>query len=350
MKRKIIIHAPNVHLGGGHVLLKALLENLGPDAVSYMTLDARIGCNIAIPAGIDFDRFKPSIAGRIAAELALRRNATSSSVVLCFGALPPMFRLKARVAVFIQNRNILGVNPLRQFGFRIGARIALERIWFRMFSSHADELIVQTRSMAALLSTKATHQSVRVMPFFEPGGNVERRLPSASREPANLRYDFLYVASGDGHKNHRMLVQAWRMLASEGIHPSLCLTINTDHYRALLSWITIQAKEFGLRIDNVGHVDHATVIDLYRSSRALIFPSDSESLGLPLIEARQHGLAVLAAELDYVRDILDPEETFDPSSPVSIARAVKRFLGKPEPALRLADPRDFIEQLVLNKV
>ena len=47
---------------------------------------------------------------------------------------------------------------------------------------------------------------------------------------------------------------------------------------------------------------------------------------MPLIEARRIGLPILASELDYVRDVLDPEEVFDPDSPVSIARAVKRFM------------------------
>jgi glycosyltransferase involved in cell wall biosynthesis len=65
----------------------------------------------------------------------------------------------------------------------------------------------------------------------------------------------------------------------------------------------------------------------YRQSGALIFPSLTESFGLPLIEARGRDLPILAGELDYVRDVCVPVETFDPRSPRSIARAVKRHLG-----------------------
>ena len=54
---------------------------------------------------------------------------------------------------------------------------------------------------------------------------------------------------------------------------------------------------------------------------------------------------MLAAELDYVRDILDPVETFDPNSPVSIARAVKRYLGKEENPLPLTDAEKFLHLL-----
>ena len=73
------------------------------------------------------------------------------------------------------------------------------------------------------------------------------------------------------------------------------------------------------------------MLALYASAGALVFPSLGESFGLPLIEARQAGLSILAPELDYVRDVCEPAQTFDPQSATSIARAVKRFL-------QLADP------------
>ena len=78
----------------------------------------------------------------------------------------------------------------------------------------------------------------------------------------------------------------------------------------------------------------------------MIFPSTSESFGLPLIEATHAGLPILASELDYVRDVCSPVQTFDPTSPVSIARAVKRFLAAPEPALQLRSPQEFWRELL----
>jgi glycosyltransferase involved in cell wall biosynthesis len=105
-------------------------------------------------------------------------------------------------------------------------------------------------------------------------------------------------------------------------------------------------QEYGLKIWNEGALSHSEVLSLYNSIDALIYPSTFESFGLPLIEARQAGLRVLAPEMDYVRDVLDPEQTFDPQSPVSIARAVKRFLGVAEYPLPLIDAREFINHLI----
>ena len=67
--------------------------------------------------------------------------------------------------------------------------------------------------------------------------------------------------------------------------------------------------------------------DLYSVSRALIFPSLNESFGLPLLEAQYLGIPIIASELDYVREVVDPIETFNPQSANSIATAVKRFIG-----------------------
>jgi len=88
------------------------------------------------------------------------------------------------------------------------------------------------------------------------------------------------------------------------------------------------------------------VRDLLKTSGAVIYPSRFESFGLPLIEARLAGVPVLAGELDYVRDVLDPEESFDPESPLSIARAVKRFLRKQEQPLPILSAGDFIEKII----
>ena len=58
------------------------------------------------------------------------------------------------------------------------------------------------------------------------------------------------------------------------------------------------------------------------------------------------GLPVIAPELDYVRDVIQPAETFDPSSPLSISRAVRRFLHQPEPTARIGSAEDFLAEVL----
>ena len=148
--------------------------------------------------------------------------------------------------------------------------------------------------------------------------------------------------------NHRLLIEAWCQLAREGYFPSLWLTLDEKINADLCLWINQKKTQAGLRIENLGGRSHDEIKRLYTQAKALIYPSTFESFGIPLIEARQAGLAVLASELDFVRDVLDPEEVFDPQSSVSIARAVKRFMGWDEKALPLLDATAFLQTL-LNK-
>jgi glycosyltransferase involved in cell wall biosynthesis len=114
----------------------------------------------------------------------------------------------------------------------------------------------------------------------------------------------------------------------------------------LCAWIDEQKLQYGLNLEIIGFLSHDQIVQLYAQAQALIYPSQFESFGLPLIEARQVGLPVLAAELDYVRDVLDPEQSFDPNSPLSIARAVRRYLGVSEFPMQLLDAAKFVDVLL----
>jgi glycosyltransferase involved in cell wall biosynthesis len=111
----------------------------------------------------------------------------------------------------------------------------------------------------------------------------------------------------------------------------------------LTAWIEDSSRSFGLRIENTGEVAPQQLSRLYDEAGALIYPSFTESLGLPLLEARAHGLPIIASERDFVRDIVTPQQTFDPESALSIARAVRRFLGTAEPALQIRTPAEFLD-------
>lgn len=153
------------------------------------------------------------------------------------------------------------------------------------------------------------------------------------------------MASADPHKNHRCLLKAWVILAEENLFPSLCLTIKEDTAPSLMKLIDQMKKEHRVSIKNNYLASPREVNRLYGQAEALIYPSTLESFGLPLIEARTHGLSIIASEMDYVRDVIDPEESFDPTSSISIARAVKRFLGVEEQPLKIVDAKSFLHKI-----
>jgi len=259
----------------------------------------------------------------------------TGDVVLCFGNLPPLFGNAGCVQVFLQNRFLFGKRDLTVFGWRTRLRLQLERFWLGYRLKNTMRVFVQTPTMARELAMDSGIQA-RVLPFL-PVASFSK----SGRTPR--RFDFIYVASGEPHKNHRNLVEAWKILAMEGLYPTLSLTLDHEEDRCLVSWIELQVRSNHLQIENVGPGSREDVDQLYRESGALIYPSTLESFGLPLLEAAAMKLPILAAELDYVRDVSVPVQTFDPGSPVSIARAVKRHLGMGEPSLLPMSPAAFLQ-------
>lgn len=328
-----IIHGPNVHQGGGRALLIPLLEAaVGSPCVAI--LDARLDLPPILPPDVVVIRVSPTLVGRLFGEWRLKKLAKVEDVVLCFGNLPPLFHISGQVRVFLQNRYLFGRRDFAAFGWRARLRLLVERCWLYFRLKKAISVFVQTPTMARELEAETGIQA-RVLSFLPVATPFESR-----RELK--RFDFIYVATGEPHKNHRNLVEAWKLLAKDSLYPSLCLTLDHEKDIGLLSWVELQVHADCLRIENVGLRSREDLDQHYRESSALIYPSTLESFGLPLLEGTAAGLPILASELDYVRDVSVPAQTFDPESPVSIARAVKRHLGVAESPPHPLSPAAFL--------
>jgi glycosyltransferase involved in cell wall biosynthesis len=344
MPIKIFIHAVNVHQGGGRKLLEGLLGALDSDDHEYvLNLDERMPLSLKERSNVSVRRVRPSIIQRLTAEVWLFRNARRGDRVLCFGNLPPLFRLQAFTSVFLQNRYLIDRVGLSGFTVWARLRITVERLWLRYAQLHANEYLVQTPTMQHLTNELCQGRvPVTVLPFAV--GQVSAK--PAGDGGSTSATGFVYVASGEPHKNHRQLIEAWRILAEENIYPKLVLTVDKNAFPELCHWIEEKKKAHNLFVENLGSVNSVAMADIYAKTQALIYPSTFESLGLPLIEAEQAGMPILASELDYVRDVVSPVQTFNPGSAISIAKAVKRFLGASEVAMPVGSPGTFMHHIL----
>lgn len=326
----IILHAPNVHQGGGASLLTALLNADRAGMPGLVIVDARFALPERLASGVTVEKVSPTIVGRLNAEWRLWRVAQPGDVVLCVGNLPPLLRLRARATLLIQNRFLVDDVLLKGFGRAVRMRICAERFWLRARVANVERLLVQTPTMQRAVMGSLGRRA-DVFPFLPESRPVLTTAPQGER--GEKTFDFLYVSSGEPHKNHGRLIEAWQLLAEEGIRPRLCLTVSPTAHPELCRRIDDIRGKYGLKVMNVGAVPPDKINDLLGDARAFIYPSLLESFGLPLLEAAAAQLPIIASELDYVRDVIDPIQTFDPTSPVSIARAVKRFLGCSAPTV-----------------
>lgn len=166
--RRIVIFAPNVHTGGGLVLLRTLLAADWPASQPCAYLDLR--ARDAFPdEGHSFavEWVAPGIAGRLRAESTLARRSRSRDLTLCFHNLPPLFNVRGEVATYIQNAYVIGALPLTGMRRRARMRTALERMVARHLRHRCTRYIVQTPTMQdrVALWLGAGRKPVDVMPI-----------------------------------------------------------------------------------------------------------------------------------------------------------------------------------------
>ncbi|MBK9322821.1 MAG: glycosyltransferase [Bdellovibrionaceae bacterium] len=324
----MIVQASNIHEGGGLVLLKELLPELCKSAQVTLFVDARFLSNNKISmqntANLNVVSVNPTIICRLKSEFQMYflSKHNPEATVFCFGNLPPLLPIKNRVLLYFHT--VLYFKPflLTKKRFFLKIKHLIERAWLTWGLTSVKEVIVQSSFVKESFEREFGFSNITVFPFT-PTTSVDDNTSPQSSTDKNI--DFVYLAAGTAHKNHDNLIKAWNLLAHEQIFPTLHLTIDS-RYSKILSAIEASKNSHKTNIINHGMIPHNQAMVLYKKAKAIIFPSICESFGLPLLEAKSLDIPILASELDYVRDLVDPIESFDPNSSKSIARAVKRFL------------------------
>lgn len=321
MSYKYLIQSNSIHSGGGDTLLNSLLQEL--DEQSYVFIDERKKLNNVV---FHYKKVKPSLIDRFFSEYSMKKLSNESTKNLIFTNLPPVFKLKGKTVLFIQNVKLLHFGDDKNYGFKVFCRLYLERIWLRLFIKNVDRIIVQSATVKCQVQTVFGNElDIKVTPFTPSLDTFFRGKNTLSYVKSDLFKKFFYVASGEPHKNHVRLIEAWIILATKGIYPLLALTLDIERSKDLIGYLNCCVEKYNLNIINLGWLTQSKITTTYPEYDCLIYPSKMESFGIPLIEARISNLDIIASELDYVRELVDSEETFNPDSAVSIARAVCRY-------------------------
>lgn len=347
-KQRIFIFAPSIYLGGSWHLLKEMIEEfencqMWRSVDLAAVLDRRIEKNSVNLSHFSYiQEAESGIWGRLRAEYYLLREVGPGDLVLCFGDLPPLFKLSGRVVTYVHNTLISGVD--RGVGLDWGTflKYMIQRQLFSLKKNNSDLFWVQTDTVRDRIVRvfRIEMDRVQLAPFY-----FRTRRKISKPNTLNPKWDFGYVSLPWRYKNHRQLIEAFVMLAKEGHTPSLVVTVPREMDSELADLIEKVTVEHGVRISNLGYVEHENIGQIYGSIKALIFPSSTETVGLPILEAWQYGLPILVSEKDFARDVVVPTETFDPDSPRSIKRAVLRFLKKDQKPKFPSDAREFVDKL-----
>jgi O-antigen biosynthesis alpha-1,2-rhamnosyltransferase len=137
---------------------------------------------------------------------------------------------------------------------------------------------------------------------------------------------YLMVSTIEPRKNHAYLLDAFDQLWARGNDVSLCFVGKVGwKCEALIKRIESHPERGG-RLFMLNDLSDRELALCYQSSRALVFSSFVEGFGLPLIEALDRGLPVLASDIPVFREVVGRFATFfDLADPISLCRAVEAF-------------------------
>lgn len=232
------------------------------------------------------------------------------SSVFCFGNIPAPIKLNVPVYTYFHNINLLTLAETHSL--KVKAVSWLKREVFKHYKKNTDYWLVQTSNTAKELIDHLgeSPERVKLMPFYE--------LPDGVSEIAKQPHgdDYVFVAIDVPGKSHKELIEAWGILHKKGVDKTLHLTVQNDS--PLVEKIK-EAQNEGVKIVNHGVIPFSEVFELYKQSKAIIYPSHNESLGLGVVEAITAGCDVIGSDLPFLHSICKPSGVFNPYSAESIA-------------------------------
>ena len=186
----------------------------------------------------------------------------------------------------------------------------------------ADTVIVQAKWIRKQLANKwgIDEQIITVKP---PVQSVERIEPII---PDIQGFVLFYPANTSIYKNHRNLLLACEELWREcGLDFTLVLTGTLDRFSQQCQDIIKKNMD---HINLVGRLDKSQMQGYYKIS-TLVFPSYLETIGLPLIEAKENGTQILASDCEYAHETIGKYNNvlfFDPYNIKDIKETINKVL------------------------
>jgi glycosyltransferase involved in cell wall biosynthesis len=273
----------------------------------------------------------------------------------CYFSLANTFLFKSDLPQYVLIHNPLPFDRLKWSEIDIPSylkyKVMLNLIYKTRLSKKVNGIIVQTQWMKNAIVSKYDYKGhVQVIrPSVSSNSATERLVPLNLHlnDDDNGYLKFIYPTSVDKYKNTRRLIQAVERY-------------NQVSAQKVILFLTLEGQSTEL-VKYIGKIPYESMYWVYRQMDALIFPSLTETLGLPLQEALDNDLHVLAADLPYAREVCGLHaDYFNPRSVEDIADGIGKYVRKKNkikrPSRKYGDMNhsyidflDFIKECELGK-
>ncbi len=147
--------------------------------------------------------------------------------------------------------------------------------------------------------------------YFHLGADLHATLPTkglsedafAILTKVRSRPSFLMVGTLEARKGHRQAVDAMEQLWADKVDANLVIVGNQGWKTEDLVERIQRHPELNDRLFWLQGISDEMLEQLYRSARALLAASEGEGFGLPLIEAAQYQLRIIARDIPVFREV-----------------------------------------------
>ncbi|MBA1264979.1 FkbM family methyltransferase [Stutzerimonas stutzeri] len=245
------------------------------------------------------------------------------------------FRLAGARVFFV----VYDIIPLRYPQFTIEAIHTAFAEWLQSLARQADGLLCISAAVAedvrqwlAENGAPLPHPDVR---HFHLGADIEHSLPSRGQpDDAKVILDtlaggpvFLSVGTIEPRKGQEQTLDAFEMLWRDGNNARLVLVGKEGWMMEPFAARLRQHSELGHRLLWLEGISDEFLEEIYAKADCLIAGSQTEGFGLPLIEAAQHDLPIIARDIPVFREIAGSHAFyFSGKRPEDLAKALYRWL------------------------
>ena len=214
-----------------------------------------------------------------------------------------------------------------------------QRLFFRRDVCRAHQLTAISHGTAARLQAWLGGPPAAVVPpgvsaAFRPGdpAAVARTLATLGIGGPYL----LAVATWEPRKNLELLIRVFRSMQSDGEFLDHRLVLaggpgwKDERLRGLLRGGSgSERSATSETVTALGFVTDQQLAHLYSGCRAFVFPSRYEGFGIPLLEARACGAAIVATDLPELREAGGDAAIYVPPTPEGIRDGLRRVISRP---------------------
>ncbi|QIV94855.1 glycosyltransferase [Allofrancisella frigidaquae] len=303
----IVINNPAAKSGGALAILKSYLEQALQDKrnsyyffVSLNSLAQYESSNVKIFNIGKQNRIKRIFWDNYLFSKELKRKNIKPDTIISLQNTP--LNVSGNIEQIVYFHQALSISDKQWNIFRKDERI----FWFyrniypffiRMGLNRVSRVIVQTRWVKKAFAEKFKYNT----------NNIEIVRPeikdidiSSINDIPKTKFRIFYPAAPIKYKNHHLIIEWLSKLDSDF---ECVFTFSKSDSKRLYDLIIEKRLENKIKL--VGNLSYDRVLEYYKSSDLLLFPSDIETFGLPLVEAQLFDLKILVSDQPYSREVLE---------------------------------------------